>query len=640
MAKIAETPAGIKGLSTPSPLRYWAFLSYSHSDSAWAEWLHQTIETYRVPRQLVGRATPDGPTPRRLFPVFRDRDELPGASELGEKVNDALGRSRYLLVVCSPHAAASRWVDAEIRKFKALAPENERRVLCLIVGGEPHASDQPEQVPLECFPPAVRYQVDGEGQLTDRLVEPAAADAREGKDGRNGALLKLLAGILGVGLDELRQRERARQRRRQVRQTFAMAGVVAVITLSYLGMADLDLPLPGSKAVRAALDRHAVSVFRRAHGSADISAAAVDLRRRLRTRFQEVRSGASWMPRFLAPLRGAAQQNEVWAHSQAVTAVFSDPDATNDELAPFVASLTIPFVEDPPIQIGTVLYGWAARPERKDLTLAQPALWTASALALALGRAELLRDEQRSEIIGYLTKAQAVLATYRPAGARGGWAMFPLQDDPEAADAYTTVLALGALLDARKANLPWEGSVETRDALVATSAKWLVDHFDAQHDPPGWRAGSSPTDPVIDGLTLQIYSTLLRGESEAGVVVPPVVLEAMTRHIVGCADRRLEFPDQSGEFQSYPFTNHVGFRGVESEGVNFFWYPWAIAASARWLARAELHTRPAEDVYRVRRALGHLVIDLGLPAVTGAVSSATGIAAEHLYGLSTVGLPQ
>ena len=56
--------------------KYRAFISYSHADSKWAAWLHKSLETYRVPKHLVGRVTAFGPIPERLAPVFRDREEL------------------------------------------------------------------------------------------------------------------------------------------------------------------------------------------------------------------------------------------------------------------------------------------------------------------------------------------------------------------------------------------------------------------------------------------------------------------------------------------------------------------------------------------------------------------------------------
>ncbi|MBS0432528.1 MAG: toll/interleukin-1 receptor domain-containing protein, partial [Proteobacteria bacterium] len=81
---------------------YRAFISYSHRDKAWADWLHKALETYRVPSRLVGKETTHGTIPRRLHPVFRDRDELPSAHDLNGKVNEALRNSANLIVICSP----------------------------------------------------------------------------------------------------------------------------------------------------------------------------------------------------------------------------------------------------------------------------------------------------------------------------------------------------------------------------------------------------------------------------------------------------------------------------------------------------------------------------------------------------------
>ena len=62
--------------------RYRAFISYSHQDKAWADWLHRSLESYRIPQRLVGQVTPAGVVPKRLLPVFRDRDELASATDL------------------------------------------------------------------------------------------------------------------------------------------------------------------------------------------------------------------------------------------------------------------------------------------------------------------------------------------------------------------------------------------------------------------------------------------------------------------------------------------------------------------------------------------------------------------------------
>jgi TIR domain-containing protein/WD40 domain-containing protein len=194
--------------------KYWAFLSYSHRDKQWGDWLHKALETYRLPRRLIGKESRDGKVPQRVHPIFRDRDELPASADLGSSINEALGKSRNLIVICSPHAARSRWVGEEIKTYKKLGRDD--RILALIVDGEPNASDGKPgfKIEDECFPEAMRYGVARDGTLLPQRTEPIAADVREGKDGKNNAKLKLLAGLLGISYDDIRQRDHERRLRR------------------------------------------------------------------------------------------------------------------------------------------------------------------------------------------------------------------------------------------------------------------------------------------------------------------------------------------------------------------------------------------------------------------------------------------
>lgn len=214
-------------MSDTGSYQYWAFISYSHADTAWARWLHRALEHYRIPARLVGRATEFGPAPRRLFPVFRDRDELPGSAELGPALQSALRRSRFQIVIASPNSARSRWVNEEIKYFKALG--RSARVLALIVDGEPNATDK-GQPGLECFPDALRFKVGADGQLTGEPAELIAADARKAGDGKANALLKLVAGILGVGFNDLRQRE-LQARNRRLAFIASLATAVSAVTV-------------------------------------------------------------------------------------------------------------------------------------------------------------------------------------------------------------------------------------------------------------------------------------------------------------------------------------------------------------------------------------------------------------------------
>ncbi len=216
-------------MTTPveSP-RYFAFISYSHRDEAWAQWLHKALETYRVPSRLVGQATAAGTIPRRLLPIFRDRDELASSSDLGRTVNAALAQSQNLIVICSPASAQSRWVNEEVLSFKRV--HGGEHIFCVIVDGEPDASYMPGREAEECFAPALRYTLGADGQPTAQRTEPIAADAREGKDGKANAKLKLVAGLLGVGFDALKQREQQRRNRRMAIVTAAALVIMAITT--------------------------------------------------------------------------------------------------------------------------------------------------------------------------------------------------------------------------------------------------------------------------------------------------------------------------------------------------------------------------------------------------------------------------
>ena len=208
--------------------RYKAFISYSHRDERWARWLHRKLETYRVPKRLVGQPSPLGPIPSRLTPIFRDRDELPTATDLGAVIQQALDDSESLIVICSPAAAASRWVNEEIRYFRRLGRGD--RVFCLIVDGEPGGGADAEGK-QECFPEALTEPLDTGGP--DASQDHAAADIRPRGDGKQSARLKVIAGLLGLGLDELRQREQQRRQRRLIAvAASAVAGMVIAIGLA------------------------------------------------------------------------------------------------------------------------------------------------------------------------------------------------------------------------------------------------------------------------------------------------------------------------------------------------------------------------------------------------------------------------
>jgi tetratricopeptide (TPR) repeat protein len=201
--------------------RYRAFISYSHQDRKAAEWLHRALETYRAPRRL---ATAGGQvSTRRLTPIFRDRDDLSASPDLGGVIRDALDRSDALIVLCSPAAASSRWVDQEAAYF--LKDHGLGQIICVI------SQATPKGTPLaELLPPALRAAL-------PTGVEPLAVDPRRDADGPRLARLKIAARLLDVSLDQLVQRDA--RRGMQVMAAFTALALVVALAMGGMTVATL-----------------------------------------------------------------------------------------------------------------------------------------------------------------------------------------------------------------------------------------------------------------------------------------------------------------------------------------------------------------------------------------------------------------
>ena len=191
------------------PRKYFAFLSYSHADLPSATAVARFIETFRVPVRLGGKETAN--FPKRMYPVFRDRDELSGSSDLGEVIRKALQESGALVVLCSPSAARSRWVNEEIREFRKLG--NPERIFTVLLSGDP----------AESFPSA----------LTEGGLEPLAIDFRPHTDKPRDARLRLASALLSVDFEALKRRDATRRRNAAIRWSAALVLTVAAAVAAF-----------------------------------------------------------------------------------------------------------------------------------------------------------------------------------------------------------------------------------------------------------------------------------------------------------------------------------------------------------------------------------------------------------------------
>jgi len=213
------------------PYHYRAFISYSRVDRAKAKLLQARLEHFVLPQAI--RIIKPGVRydSHPLKPVFRDEDELVPGQDLPTRIRLGLERSEYLIVVCSPRAVASEWVNKEILDFIALGGRD--RVLAVVVDGEPNATAR-GLAEMECLPAALRFEADVRQDADGRMVAEASTRAAEPlwMDWRNGvhtdrtAFLRLVAALLSLAsLDELINRDRAYRRRKAL---FAWMGGIAI----------------------------------------------------------------------------------------------------------------------------------------------------------------------------------------------------------------------------------------------------------------------------------------------------------------------------------------------------------------------------------------------------------------------------
>ena len=82
------------------------------------------------------------------------------ASDIAVKVRAAIENAEALIVLCSPHAAQSKWVDLEVSRFKS---KPGGRVFAVIIDGVPNSGDPR----TECFCPSLKVKIDASGLSSD-----------------------------------------------------------------------------------------------------------------------------------------------------------------------------------------------------------------------------------------------------------------------------------------------------------------------------------------------------------------------------------------------------------------------------------------------------------------------------------------
>ena len=134
-----------------------------------------------------------------------------------------------------------------------------------------------------------------------------------------------------------------------------------------------------------------------------------------------------------------------------------------------------------------------------------------------------------------------------------------------------------------------------------------------------------------DGLTAECLALLTRAHLEAGVELPAAIRSRITEYLRELSTRPASFPVSIG-ITGAAFTDHKG-RQIEWERRDVRCCPWSVPARQQLAAVCELERLPHDQAVRCRRALNHLLMEVGPVHADEVEQGACFAAAESAVGL-------
>lgn len=190
-------------------MKYAAFISYRHGgiDEKVGMQIQHDLERYKIPSKIaksIGK--------KSLGKVFRDADDLRAASDLSAIIRAGIDESEYLIVICTKRYQKSVWCMEEIEYF--LETRDREHIIVVLVEGEPQ----------ESFP-EILTNIERDGKIV--AIEPLAVDVRAETEKQilknvTKEKLRYISQMLDMDYDDLKQRQKERQRKRNA----ILAGIV------------------------------------------------------------------------------------------------------------------------------------------------------------------------------------------------------------------------------------------------------------------------------------------------------------------------------------------------------------------------------------------------------------------------------
>ena len=198
---------------------YDGFISYSHAaDDLLAPRLQAGLQRFAKPWWK-----------RRALRIFRDESSLSANPHLWSSITDALDGSAWFVLLLSPDAAESEWVNNEVEYW--LEHKDPGRIIPVLTDGDFAWADG--DIVSDAAPPALLGAFGDEPRWVDLRFARTEEQLDLNNPAFSAAIADIASPIRGVPKDELLSEE-VRQHRRTVRTAWA-AGIIVLL----LGVAAL-----------------------------------------------------------------------------------------------------------------------------------------------------------------------------------------------------------------------------------------------------------------------------------------------------------------------------------------------------------------------------------------------------------------
>ncbi|WP_207537260.1 terpene cyclase/mutase family protein [Sabulicella rubraurantiaca] len=298
---------------------------------------------------------------------------------------------------------------------------------------------------------------------------------------------------------------------------------------------------------------------------------------------------------------------QVWTSAQILYALLTYKGSTRDHQSDVRRAFE--YIER--VRLPGPAQGWGYV-EGVDWGVTEIAGWVVLATSAALqSEPPIWTSDEASEVIRRLERDLLLIISRQHDD--GGWPPVPRTNNPAHLRTYSTVMAVWALTEVRRAGILGDRDSSLYDRAARNGVAWLLSkwHFDPSGQ-GGWQPNPAlnARDEYFPGLSAQVLYVLEAARRVYGHTADEISYMRSRENFLKIANGQI---GESFSLRNRPVSSnqraHDSDRYLTGtqymvEGSTFLWYPWALAATAGWLvAPSEL---TADESRLARNLLGSL----------------------------------